>query len=111
MDRKSSYVGMSEALKESDVAEKWIECIKNRYADASFENFSQNIKDNRSEKTMDEIHKLLNYIDGDILSYKYNFGGMEERKDKGHIYYYSFSPTFEEMETDSGKTYTILLFC
>ena len=27
------------------------------------------------------------------------------------IYYYSFSPTFDEVETDSGKTYTIYFAC
>lgn len=94
-----------------NVAEKWMECIKNKDAEALFENFSQNIKDNRSEKTMDEIHQLLNYIDGDILSYKYHSGGMEEGKDKGHIYYYSFSPTFYEVKTDSDETYTIHFAC
>ena len=94
-----------------NVAEKWMECIKNRDADALFEYFSQDIKDDRSEKTMDEIHQLLNYIDGNIISYKYHSGGMREKKEKGHIYYYDFNPTFEEVETDSGKTYTIYFAC
>lgn len=94
-----------------NVAEKWMECVENKDADALFEYFSQKIKDNRSETTMDEIHQLLDYIDGDIVSYKYNSGGMMERKEKGHIYYYTCTPTFEKVTTDNGKTYTIHFAC
>lgn len=94
-----------------DVAEKWMECVKNKDADALLEHFSQKIRDNRSEKTMDEIHQLLDYIDGNIVSYSYNSGSMMEKKEKGHIYYYVCTPTFEKVTTDNGKTYTISFAC
>lgn len=86
--------------------EKIMECIKEKDENKLFEYFSEYIRDNRKEETMEEIHRFFIYINGKIVSYEYNDGGMDSSTDRGETLFYCAVPDVK-IKTDTGKKYII----
>lgn len=76
-------------------------------ADRLLKWFSDDIKNNRSDETLEEIEAAFEFIEGDIISCKYG-GDSSGGKTKDNfitIRYYCY-PIFY-IETSAGKKYTI----
>lgn len=101
----SSCVNHSAVIKEN--AEEMMQCIIDRDAERLLTFFSSDIQENESEKTLEEIEKLFEFIDGDIISYTYSSGGGRRSVRDGEFVFYYRRPTFEKTETTTGKIYTI----
>ena len=84
-----------------------MECIVAEDADTLLSYFCADIQNNRAFATEKEIELFFDYIDGNIVSYKYHSGGGIETKENGIIELYICDPEFREVTTDTGHTYTI----
>ena len=85
----------------------WIKCFEKEDADELFKSFCDDIKDNHSDETLEEIKTAFEFIDGDIVSYKYEGQGSGgAAKDNFVIILYYCYPQFR-IETSTGKKYVI----
>lgn len=103
----SSCVNHSAVIKEN--AEEMMQCIIDRDAERLLTFFSSDIQENESEKTLEEIEALFEFIDGDIVSYSYFSGGGSDSVSHGEVTFDFRSPEFQRTETTTGKIYTIEL--
>ncbi len=87
--------------------ESIMECIVAEDVDTLLTYFCADIQNNRAFATEKEIELLFDYIDGNILSYKYHADGSMETKENGIIEFYLCDPEFREVTTDTGHIYTI----
>lgn len=101
----SSCVNHSAVIKEN--AEEMMQCIIDRDAEKLLTYFSEDIRENRTEETLEEIEKLFEFIDGDIVSYIYDSGGTRGSTSNFEYDFYLCYPTFQSVETTTGKIYTI----
>ncbi len=89
-------------------AKTWIQYFKNEDVDGLFKLFCSDIKDNYSDKTLDEIRMAFEFIDGDIVEYKYKGeGGGGQTKDNYKTILYYCYPEYL-IETSTGKKYNII---
>lgn len=101
----SVFIDHEAIIKEN--AEQMLQCIIDRDAERLLTFFSDDIQENRSEETLEEIEKLFEFIDGDIVSYTYNWGGAAGSTNDFQFYFYCYEPIFQRTETTTGKIYTI----
>ena len=89
--------------------EKYFKYLKNKDIDKLTELFSDDVKD--THDLYKEWEEFFNSFDGNIVSYeKISTGGEEERIDHGKTTYYSVVVNFQNVETDTGKTYEYIAF-
>lgn len=100
-----AFVYHSPIIREN--AEQMFQCIIDRDAEGLLAFFSAEMQENESEKTLEEIEKLFEFIDGDIASYSYHLGGGKGSINNLEYDYYLCHPTFQSVETTTGKIYTI----
>lgn len=101
----SVFVDEDIVIKEN--AEQMMQCIIDRDAEKLLTFFSADMQENESEKTLEEIEKLFEFIDGDIVSYIYDSGGTRGSTSNFEYDFYLCYPTFQSVETTTGKIYTI----
>lgn len=90
-------------------AEQMMQCIIDRDAEKLLTFFSKDMRENESEKTLEEIEALFEFIDGDIVSYSYFSGGGSDSVSHGEVTFDFRTPKFQRTETTTGKIYTIEL--
>lgn len=90
-------------------AEKYMKSFADKDEKKLFSYFAEDIKADYKELTMKEIKETFDtVIDGNIISYEYDRdGGGGEGQSYGKIRYFSRSPKFCNVKTDTGKTYMI----
>ena len=95
--------------KASKEAVKYFEYLKNKDVDKLIDLFTDDVRDTYDlEKEWEEFFAS---IDGNIVSYeRIRSGGEEERIDKGQTSFYSVNIKYENVETDTGKTYKCITF-
>lgn len=89
--------------------EQMMQCIIDRDAEKLLTFFSKDMRENESEKTLEEIEALFEFIDGDIVSYSYFSGGGSDSVSHGEVTFDVRTPQFQRTETTTGKIYTIEL--
>lgn len=104
---RSVFIDHDAIIKEN--AEQMMQCIVDRDAERLLTYFSEDIRENESEETLEEIEKAFEFIDGDIVSYSYFSGGGSDSVSHGEITFDVHTPKFQRMETTTGKIYTIEL--
>lgn len=104
----SSCSNRSAAVKKN--AEQMMQCIIDRDAEKLLTFFSKDMRENESEKTLEEIEALFEFIDGDIVSYSYFSGNASKRSNNFEFDYYHCTPTFNRTETTTDKIYTIRFY-
>lgn len=88
-------------------ATQMMECLVNNDSDGLFGFYSDYMKNNYRDESLEEIQELFDYIDGAIISYDYQGRGGGREDLEGHeIVYYSCYPEFD-FTTNTGKTYTV----
>ena len=96
--------GLLPSLSAKKEAKKNFEYLRNKDIDKLVALFSDDIKD--THDLYKEWEEFFRSIDGNIVSYeKISTGGESERIDHGKISYYSVAIIFQNVETDTGKTY------
>lgn len=88
-------------------SEQMLQCIIDRDAEKLLTYFSEDIRENRTEKTLEEIEKLFEFIDGDIVSYTRFSGGEAKTTSGGEIIFWHCTPQFRSAKTTTGEIYTI----
>lgn len=59
------------------------ECIRERDKDKLFEYFTDDIRVNNKEETMMDIDRFFDHIDGKMVFYRYNSGGLQAITNRG----------------------------
>ncbi|MDE6253166.1 MAG: DUF5104 domain-containing protein [Lachnospiraceae bacterium] len=86
----------------------WINYFKEEDAEGLLELFCSDIKNNYYDETLEEIEAAFEFIDGDIVSYKYKGEGSSgQTKDDFKTKLYYCYPEYQ-IETSTGKKYTIM---
>ncbi len=90
-------------------AVKYFEYLKNKDTEKLIDLFTDDVRDTYDlEKEWEDFFAS---IDGNIVSYeRIRSGGEEERIDKGQTSFYSVNIRYENVETDTGKTYKCITF-
>ena len=97
-----SYKARKEAV-------KYFEYLKNKDIDKLYDLFSDDVKD--AHDLDKEWEEFFENIDGNIVSYdRIRSGGEEERIDHGKTTYCMVNIRYENVETDTGKTYDSITF-
>ncbi|MCM1334618.1 MAG: DUF5104 domain-containing protein [Bacteroides sp.] len=103
--KDSVFVDTDAVIKEN--TEQMMQCIIDRNAEKLLTFFSDDMRENESEKTLEEIEQLFDFIDGDIVSYSYSSGGLYGSVSNSEYELYLCEPTFQKTETSTEKIYTI----
>lgn len=90
-----------------DTAEQAIDALVNEDSEELFRFFARDIQNNHKSETMAEIQEAFDFIDGKIISYDYDQGGEEEKKNYGELIYYDCRIWLTNVTTDTGKVYSI----
>ena len=105
----SSCISLLPSYSAKKDTEKYFKYLKNKDIDKLSELFSDDVKDTHDLNK--EWEEFFNSIDGNIVSFeKISTGGEEERIDHGKTTYYSVVVNFQNVETDTGKTYENIAF-
>ncbi len=84
-----------------------LQCIIDGDAEKLLTFFTEDMRENESEETLEEIEELFKFIDGDITSYSYSSGFTRKSISNFEYKLYYCTPIFERAETTAGKIYTI----
>jgi len=91
-----------------EISDNFIELFIQKDTNELFNCYCSDIRENRKEETDEEMQNAFDFIDGNIVDYEFSsFGGEEEKKTSGHIYFYQCNSRYVNVLTDMGKKYTI----